>query len=899
MKQTARLLIIPLLLLAACNLPFADNGWQETEGSTSEEISTQPPADTPEEPSEWQDPPQAPVSSGTLNIPLRVVNPFEDRPVTAPVTAGLPLPQSLNWSDPGNFVLVDATGKALPAQFTPLARWGAAPSEQGAAIRWLLLDFQVSLEPGETGWYFLQQGQVNSNDTPAIKTEEDEHNLWVDTGAARFLIEKASGSLSLDDTTLRLSATAQDADGEDYHAPTASSVRTALEGAQRTSIEVKGSLTQAGATSLDYTARYWFYAGSSLVRLFFTIENNTPCPLGEYEQLLCHDIGSPGSVDFTDFSLRFETGLTGELVFQAGGESVLQGRLQDDLLLYQDSAGGDSWDAYLTWQDWEGRRLDTSPRMQSFVSWRGYRITQGEMLLDDGNHAGGWMSLSDGSSSWGVGIRDFWQNYPKALRAGADGTLEIGLFPGEFGNPDYRFNLRAGEHKTHEIWFAPHEDLGALLFPLFAQAAPEWYVDSGAMGLTALADWENWHEHEQYLIDQLDTAPSEGWDHVYDNLQDAIQRTGFYGIYDYGDLPIDYEGYHLAPLNAKYDYDYGMWLQWARGGNARWFRLAESADRHFADIDILHNLHQPRHWGDGIIFGHSYHDEEGFLNPHRNYGGSDPDTAYGMRGMLLTYYLTGYEKAFQSALELADCIAYRVRNDTFLCPYFSAGECSGMGYVFYQDGLYDSNTRPVANSLSILTEAYRATGDPLYLETADAIVDWIRPEKQPYIHGPNGEEMYMKPWLLNLYLSALGNYLEMLQENGRADLYGGKETLLGLADWLHEYAWLPLGPLPAGARAAYPYEWWFDGRRGDPNDEWSGGNNIPSINNWLLLGADALAYAYHVSGDPQYLDWAAQLFRTGSHDPFYEGDTSLYTETKQAINSIAFGHVFLHQWDRR
>ncbi len=900
MKQTARLLILLLVLLTACNIPFGYTEQQETGGEPPEEDASALPLEgMPETLPGWEEPPQTPAADGALNIPLRVNNPFDDRPVNAPVTTGVPLPKSLNLSDPGSLMLIDANGEPIPAQFTPLARWGAGPDEQSAAIRWLLLDFQVSLAPGETAWFFLQPGSRNPTVAPSIQLEEDGQALWVDTGTARFRIDKALGSLSLEGTALRLSAAAQDAGGKNYNISTVSSVRTSLAGTQRTAIEVKGSLTQADESLLDYTAHYWFYAGSGLVRLFFTIENNTLCPLGEYEQLLCHDIGSPGGVAFSDFSLRLETGFSGELVYRTAGENVLEGGLEDDLLLYQDSAGGDFWDVYLNWQDWESSHLDTAPRMQAYVSWRGYRITQGETLLNDGDHAGGWMSLSDGSSSWGVGVRDFWQNYPKALRANTDGTLEIGLFPGEFGKPDYRFNLRAGEHKTHELWLAPQEDLSTLLVPLFAQVAPQWYVDSAAFGLTALADWESWPEHEQYLIDQLDTAPSEGWDHVYDNLPDAIQRTGFYGIYDYGDWPIDYEGYHLAPLNAKYDYDYGMWLQWARSGDARWFALAEAADHHFADIDILHNLHQPRHWGDGITFGHSYHDEEGFLNPHRNYGGANPDTAYGMRGMLLTYYLTGYEKALQSALELADCIAFRVHNDALLCPYFATGECSGEGYVFFQDGLYDSNTRPVANSLSILTEAYRATGSPLYLEMADAIVDWICAEKQPYIHGPNGEEMYMKPWLLNMYLSALGNYLEMLQENERPDLYDGKETLLALADWLYEYAWLSLEALPDGGRAVYPYEWWFDARQGDPSDEWSGGNNVPSVNNWLLLGADAQAYAHRFSGNPQYLDRAAQLFRTGSHDPFYEGDTSLYTETKQSINSIAFGHIFLHQWAER
>lgn len=903
------LLSLLLLTLLACSFPLgpAEQEDEPAGPETGEPASTAEPtpqgAPVPTALPEWQPPETAPQADGPLNLPLQVGNPLPAAPLRAPVTAGVPLPQSLGLTDAATLRLVDAGGNPLAAQFTPLARWGAAPDDAAAPIRWLLVDFQVALQAGETAHYFLQQAAPAPPPQEAgIQISEEEGALWVDTGAARFRLDAASGVLSAAEGDMRLYGLADAAPGA------VRSMQVVLAGPQRASLEVRGSFSQDPAARLDYTARYWFYAGSGLVRLFFTLENNTLCPLDDEQRLTCHDIGSPGSVSFEDLSLRLETGLQGSLAVRAAGEQVITASLgagfPPQVLLYQDSSGTPRWDAYLTWQDWEGRPLDTAPRLQAYAAWRGYRILQGDPaastwdLLHQGDQAGGWLSLSDGQSAWGAGVRDFWQNYPKALRATPDGAIEIALFPAEYGPEGYRFSLRAGEHKTHEIWLAPQEDLAGLLSPLFAQAPPQWYVDSGALGPTALRAWQDWPEHEQYIDDQLTTSPDhEGWDHVFNNLFDAIEGTGFYGIFDYGDWPIDYEGYHLAPLNPKYDHDAGMWLQWARGGDPRWFALAEAAGRHAADIDILHNLHTPRHWGDGIIFGHSYHDEDGFLNPHRNYGGSDPDTAYGMRGLLLLYYLTGYKKAHESALELAGCIAYRTSNDVYLCPYLS-GECGGEGWVFFQEGLYDSNTRPVANSLSILTEAYRATADPRYLAPADAIVDWIRPERQPFMDGVTGDDMYLKPWLLNMYLTSLGRYLDMQAEFGRADTYEAEETLLALSDWLLEYAWLDLEPLPEGPRGAYPYEWWFDGRQGNPADEYASANNIPSVNNWLLLGADALAYAYLHSGNPQYLQHAASLFRAGAHDPFFEGDGSLYTETKQTINSIAFGHVFLHAWGK-
>jgi hypothetical protein len=330
-----------------------------------------------------------------------------------------------------------------------------------------------------------------------------------------------------------------------------------------------------------------------------------------------------------------------------------------------------------------------------------------------------------------------------------------------------------------------------------------------------------------------------------------------------------------------------------RTGDSRWYQLAEAADRHLADIDILHNLHTPRHWGDGIAFGHSYHDEDGFLNPHRNYGGNHPDTAFGMDGLLLTYYLTGYEKARESAMEMANCIEYRMRNDAHLCAHFS--DCSGEGYAL-DEGLYGAGSRPAANSLAIAVSAYRATADQRFLDVADALVDWARAENQPYINGPTGADEMMRPWMLNMVLRALADYLEMKEEFGLPDIVNARASYLAYADWLRTYPWIDLEPADTGPRAAYPYEWWFDERQGDPGDEWSQGNNVPSINNWLLLGADAMAYAYHLSGEADYLERAATLFRTGSRDPWFEGDVNTYSTTKETANSITYGHIFLHTW---
>lgn len=804
--------------------------------------------------------------------------------VAEPVTSGVPLPAAAGIYDPVELRLVDSSGRVVPAQLTALARWGGALDDTSRPVKWLLLDFQTDIGSLDTVIYRLQQGGAAPL-FPRLELTDSAAELRIDTGAVQWRLDRSDGALSAQSGGAEITGRARGADGTEYVTTGPVEVSVKHEGPMRASVQVRGSYRAAdGSALVDYTSRFWFYAGSPLLRLFHTVENNTPCHIRPADgQPECYHIGSLGDVRLADLSLVIDSGLSGGLTFTAGTSgSPVTGSLGAALAIYQDSSGTAAWDLYATMTDWNGAPLDARPRMQAYTSFRGYRTTLGETTLDSGDQAPGWLAVAAGDQTWGVQVRQFWQSFPKALRATPDGTVEVGLFPDEYGPSDYAFTLRAGEHKTHEIWLGPRARLPAT--PLHAAAPAAWYLASDAVGLSAEVDRGAWPEHEDFVDYQLDTSPDyQGWFDWYPNLPTAIEALDFYGIFDFGDVPIDYEGFHVSPLNLKYNMDHGMWLQWLRGGDSRWFELAEAASRHVADIDILHNLHQPRHWSDGIMFGHSYHDEDGFTNPHRNEGGNHPDTMFGVPGLLTLYYLTGYEKGLESALEVADCIEYRLRNDAHLCPYFD--QCNGEGWGL-MDGIYDSGSRPAANALRILDAAYRATADPRYLEVADALVTWADPADQPYIGGPTGADMAVKPWLVNLYLHALGDYLELRSEFD-LDAGQGGAFVARYADWLHQWAWLDLAAIASGERAAYPHEWWLDQRAA---------NGAADVSNWLLLGADAMAYAHRITGDVRYLEWGERLFRAGSHDPWYEDDANTYSATKETANAVEWGHIFLHQW---
>ena len=171
---------------------------------------------------------------------------------------------------------------------------------------------------------------------------------------------------------------AVDAAGQEYTTSGPVSIEVAMSGPMRVSIHVRGAYRADSGELLDYTSRYWFYAGQPIVRLFHTVENNTLCPLAEDEQLTCFDIGSGGSVSVADLSLVLPAATGANPQFQAGVQkAVVAGDLTDPLLLYQDSSGTGHWDRYATLTNWDGNPLDGRPRMQSYVSFRGYQTDAG------------------------------------------------------------------------------------------------------------------------------------------------------------------------------------------------------------------------------------------------------------------------------------------------------------------------------------------------------------------------------------------------------------------------------------------------------------------------------------------------------------------------------------------
>ena len=820
------------------------------------------------------------------------------------VCFGIPLPRAWGVADVSRLRLLDSGGQAIPAQFETLARWGGAPGDASAPVKWVLVAYQESLAAGAAK--VVRLDAAGPGPPPQWPIQADDSipgKLRIQTGGALFEINTAAGfnlihQVFLGGQGLLVSLGATEAirygpagadsivpGGSPDFTPRVLSVALERSGPLYTVVRAEGSILDGGGRAiLDFTARLHFWAGSARVRVDFTVENNQPVLAGgDGQPTNVHNQGAVNSVYVGDLELRLRLGGAGGP--RVGTERNVQVNSPSaPVRLYQDSSGTESWDNYAGPVGWPGYELPSAPRLQSYCTLPGYRIT-GAGAPVDGGQALGWMWVArpEGAAPWVLGtVRDFWQNFPKAIQADPDGTLAVNLFPN--GN-QFRHNFRVGEEKTHTLFFhfgvgeVPGSDADRLAIadnhPLFGVAPAAWYVSSGALGEVPAADLSAWPLYERYVRIAFEPNPDFDPD-IHDpsfgntTLQEVIRRYNFFGWQDYGDVPIDYEPFgptHAGQLNLKYWFVHGLLVQFCRSGEPRWLDLARPAAWHLADVDILHIPDEgSSHWSHGAYFGHSNHDEPGNLNPNRNSNSPSVDLFFGVPDLLLAYCLTGESRFREVPAEAVQSMRRMAEFSNFSHPIAQ---------------------RERANLIFGYLEWYRHSGEISWLDDARAVIgptadlagkSWLT---DPAGFGAANPGESLKTFGFCQTLWTMGRYLDFCQEYGLPDDLGVADALVAYSDFLLEHVMEEYEP----GRAALVFEYFFDGS--DPS--------YLDINNWALVMADALAYTAKHSGELAYLEAAELFYATGTIDPVWYDDPPVYLATKDLINSTGWGLVYMNR----
>jgi hypothetical protein len=293
---------------------------------------------------------------------------------------------------------------------------------------------------------------------------------------------------------------------------------------------------------------------------------------------------------------------------------------------------------------------------QQLAVWNDYRLTQVDadafQIWKRTSAAGSWLRHAGhgtraaglgyvGSVGGGLafGLRDFWQQHPRALdiRGAAGATARVTLWSWAPDAPpmDLRhydttahgldlayedvqqgFSTPEGMARSTEaqLWALPATPsrdrlvalAGMLAEPPQPVAAPATYHAAGVFGRWSLPDRST--PGRAALEDEVDA-------NLAFYLAEVEQRR-WYGFWHYGDVMHTYDdtrhcwrydvgGY--AWDNAELGTDLWLWYSFLRTGRADLFRAAGAMTRHVSEVDFHHSgrfaglgsRHNVSHWGDG------------------------------------------------------------------------------------------------------------------------------------------------------------------------------------------------------------------------------------------------------------------------------------------------------------
>lgn len=593
-------------------------------------------------------------------VSLTVANDTDSPRTNEPVVSGVPIPRG-DLASPDHARLLDASGTPVPCRITSTGIW------PDGSVKWLLLDFQASVEPRVSSTFTLEYGNaVTATPAPAGLSVTHEGNaLRVNTGPASFVFAPQNGhplTATLRGATtpsLTLDGTIATADGRRWSLAAAKDATVTVEEESpfRAVVRLRGQFAGAdGPGPIRFDHRIHLFAGraEALVEYGFV------------------PTAAEDTIPLRQVRVRLTGPAAGAAEFIPAEGKTVSAPVVDAPLLLQ------------TGESHYGNQ-GSFPFVVS---------SSGGASLTEGQKAAGVVRLA-GDGPRLVCVPHFWEQFPKALGCDEHG-VNLDLWPDAPGVPP--FVAHAGSAKSHRIGISllPEASSARWLHPLFAAASPEWYCGSGAF--------------EDMVPRRSGSYPE------YEAIVDAAfartmtERAG-QGMEDWGD--VWQEGYVAGAKtwsNQEWDLTNSWAIPFVRTGDLRFLDYAHEAARHFADVDCIHDHRDPAWIGGSWMHAHTSLVGHQLEPPNFSHAGWT-------EGMLNLYHLTGDRRGLEAAIGIADWIARHA-------PQRDSLPAGGPPYNLQIQ-------RPAGWPLTTLCLLYRETWRPEYLQTARRIVDYARRCQDP------------------------------------------------------------------------------------------------------------------------------------------------------------------------
>ncbi|MDN5213522.1 hypothetical protein QQ020_15735 [Fulvivirgaceae bacterium BMA12] len=656
------------------------------------------------------------LSSRAANrIPLKVKN-FSPG---APITLGIPFPSGMLHS-PDHVRILDKDGREIPSQITEVTSWEPLNN----SVKWIWAFFFA----GSSDSYTLEYGndisrsRIKGDKVVIINSQRQNGFAEINTGPLRLTIKKGEGGF-LNQVMLDL-----DRDGfgdEDIIAEEPNARGSFLDLLDDAGIDpsraiVKHTVKEKGSGPLHgilriegeyqygrednnvspFVIRIHAYAGQSYFKVLHTltytgvpdkhtrVEGEHSVIATQSEKIIPEDReDDPGWVQPNDqiagTGLCLNYRLSGDLEYQTG---------------YYDG----------TWWDQSPSKIFKSslrPNDQVAVTQTGpkptrmppvpksspdERIKKGFVANISCNtrtekkleKVAGWIDVAD--KKWGisVGIRDFIQEYPKALKIFGDSSRLYAYIwspdadPMNFARwsnkPEGQMlgNFAQGMTKTTELVYHFHSagqdaesiarTVNYFLDPPIAHAHPAVYAESKVYGSFAPRS-DNFSEYER------------GMDYKMDWMLFNQNWEPWYGMFDYGDFKTHYFNKEWKMwANNEPAQDFMLWMQFVRTGDRKYYLAAEAMSRHAMDVDNIHWPKAPRYYGDtnpSLDFWTSK--DQPAATPYLGIGRRHASQHWisllsahvWVQGWLASYYLSGNHRGLEAARQTADTYSKRIWGD--------------------------------------------------------------------------------------------------------------------------------------------------------------------------------------------------------------------------------------------
>lgn len=652
-------------------------------------------------------------ASAVKQIPIKI----ENNKIGAPITIGIPFPKGELFSV-DNIRLLNSNGKEIVCQTTEVSTWQPADD----SIKWIWVFFfsekssDYLLEYGTGIAPILPQERIISTNNMRPRG-----GISVNTGPLSFSINKL-GNGFLDEVYLDLNQDGKFNDDELISSAPDNKRGTFLDILDDAGIDMsnatihqvfqeKGSgplhsifrvegtyfYKQKDNNSSPFEIRIHAYAGKSYIKVLHTltytgVPDKHKIEQGEHyniatqnKKLLSEDTANdPGWTQPNDqisgcgLSLVYHLGKDQQVLTPIYDEEWSIKNSKERIIQFKASLTHKT--TILQTGPKQNNPTDVSTPTERIKGFEA-KVFQNNTSIESVQKAKGWIDLSDSSRGIAIGIKNFFQEYPKELQIDPEtGTVTGYIWPSDTDpmsfqrentkeDGDMLDNFAQGVAKTTEfIYYFHHKTTDieinnimdySLKSPV-AHVSSEWYTGSKVYGNMAPFS-QKYPEYENALQYKYDW-----W--IYNQNWEP-----WYGMFDHGDgKAYYYNGKWYMWTNNEPTADFMFWTNFMRTGNAEYYYAAQNMSKHTMDVDNIHWPKKRKFLGDinDAVDYWNYEDEQAstpYLGIGRRHGDEHWSALLSahvwVQGWIASYYITGDNRALEVAKMTGDTYLNRIWGD--------------------------------------------------------------------------------------------------------------------------------------------------------------------------------------------------------------------------------------------